>query len=283
MPVSWGDADVTAVVVLVDKVLAHDTAWSDYVQGLFAEANNKDYGACVFPVTMEPDTLGVCGDVQAFRWDRWEGSDGTKEQRLKRELTGEFVRMLRFHLGKIHELPGADAVANYLTKINVFLSHSKHDDDGVRVATELRNWIHNTSSMDSFFDVYDIPPGLSSSDVIDHSTRRGALLTIYTDSYSSREWCRREVISSKRNDTPMIVVNCLQTKDERAFPYLGNVPVIPNGSQPLRLPRFCRRVVARRGVQVCSLAMPRRTYRKDPTVHQIHGETAGDDIRRDIA
>ena len=52
------------------------------------------------------------------------------------------------------------------------------------------------------------------------------MMTIYTDSYSSREWCRREVIEAKRKNVPMVVVNCLQTVDERAFPYLGNVPSI---------------------------------------------------------
>ena len=52
------------------------------------------------------------------------------------------------------------------------------------------------------------------------------MVSIYTDSYSSREWCRHEVIEAKRMNVPMLVVDCLQTVDERSFPYLGNVPVI---------------------------------------------------------
>ena len=52
------------------------------------------------------------------------------------------------------------------------------------------------------------------------------MVTIYTDSYSSREWCRHEVIEAKRRSVPMVVVDCLQTVDERVFPYLGNVPSI---------------------------------------------------------
>ena len=52
------------------------------------------------------------------------------------------------------------------------------------------------------------------------------MLAIYTDSYSSREWCRREVIAAKRNDVPMVVADCLDAGDDRAFPYLGNVPVV---------------------------------------------------------
>ena len=51
-------------------------------------------------------------------------------------------------------------------------------------------------------------------------------MAIYTDSYSTRDWCKHEVIKAKREQVPMVVVDCLQTIDERAFPYLGNVPVI---------------------------------------------------------
>lgn len=52
------------------------------------------------------------------------------------------------------------------------------------------------------------------------------MVAIYTDSYSSREWCRHEVMEAKRRNVPMVLVDCLQTVDERIFPYLGNVPGI---------------------------------------------------------
>ena len=73
--------------------------------------------------------------------------------------------------------------------------------------------------------MYDIPAGVSSSSVIDDSIQDGAMVAIYTDSYSSREWCRREVVEAKRKNVPMLVADCLQAGDDRAFPYLGNVPV----------------------------------------------------------
>ena len=49
-------------------------------------------------------------------------------------------------------------------------------------------------------------------------------MAVHTDTYSSREWCRREIIEAKRCNVPMIVVNCVRDVDERAFPYMGNVP-----------------------------------------------------------
>ena len=51
-------------------------------------------------------------------------------------------------------------------------------------------------------------------------------VAIHTDSYSSREWCRREVIEAKLGNVPLVVANCIRKLDDRSFPYMGNVPVI---------------------------------------------------------
>ena len=127
----------------------------------------------------------------------------------------------------LRELPRhAVPLERYLDKLRVFISHSKHDSDGESVAHSIRDWIHAHSPLESFFDVYDIPPGLSFADVLLHQIGAGAVLAIHTDSYSSREWCRREVIETKRQMVPMIVVDCVRDIDPRGMAYLGNVPVV---------------------------------------------------------
>ena len=118
------------------------------------------------------------------------------------------------------------ALERYMQKIRVFISHSKHDGDGASIGRSVRDWIHAHSPLDSFFDVYDIPPGLSFGEVLLHQLGAGAVLAVHTDSYSSREWCRREVIEAKRRMVPMVVVDCLREMDPRAMAYLGNVPVV---------------------------------------------------------
>jgi hypothetical protein len=52
------------------------------------------------------------------------------------------------------------------------------------------------------------------------------MVAIHTDSYSSREWCRREIIEAKRWNVPLVVANGISNLDERGFPYMGNVPVV---------------------------------------------------------
>ena len=91
----------------------------------------------------------------------------------------------------------------------------------------IRDWIHANSPLGSFFDVHDIPPGLPFDEVLLHQIgTSGAVVAVHTDSYSSRAWCRREVIEAKRRMVPMIVVDCLQDVDPRGMAYLGNVPII---------------------------------------------------------
>ena len=101
LPIEWDDADATAVVLLVDDVLASDPDWVQYIHGLVGEAEAKGLGARVFPVTMAAGVLKVGLEIQALRWDHWVGSDDEKEQRLLREIICEFSRMLRHQLGQL--------------------------------------------------------------------------------------------------------------------------------------------------------------------------------------
>ena len=238
LSVGWDDAKVVAAVVLVDRSLAGDAKWVDYLRTLSDEADAGGLSKRVFPVAMEREVLENGLAVQALRWDRWHGDTTERQQRLLRELAHGFSRMLRHYL----EMDGLGeregSLAEFRRKIQVFLSHSKHDPHGEPVADAMRDWLHQHSELASFMDVRDIPAGLSFEDVIDDAIQTGILVAIYTDSYSSREWCRREVLTAKRRNLPIVVVDCLDSLDERAFPYLGNVPVIR--MSPKRLNRLDR-------------------------------------------
>lgn len=225
MSIDWDGAAATAVVVLADGAMARDISWTRYVQKQVKQAQSRGFGSRIIPVIMDADALDVCSSIQSLRWDQWTGDSECRLQRLIRDLTQEFIRMLRY-LTEI-PYPGViDDLGDYMRNVNVFLSHSTHDRYGASVAKNIRDWLHNHSAVSSFFAQRDIPAGMSFDTVISRSIRDSAMAVIYTDSYSSREWCRREVIDAKRQGAPMVVIDCLQTVDERSFPYLGNVPVI---------------------------------------------------------
>jgi hypothetical protein len=90
----------------------------------------------------------------------------------------------------------------------------------------IRKALFDRTGFASFFDVHDIPTGVRFDRAILQQVKVSAVVAIHTDSYSSREWCRREIIEAKRWNVPLVVANCIAYKDERGFPYMGNVPVV---------------------------------------------------------
>jgi len=227
LPINFDDAETTAIVVLAESTLAEDTEWVDYVRDLATRTEAAGLRALVFPVAVERAALNIGLEEQALRLDKWTGTEAELRLRLISKLTYEFCRMLRHYLEHILRPDKEDAeLEKYLQRVQIFLSHSKHDGDGERIAKLIRDRLHADSNLASFFDVLDIPPGLRFQKVLLKQVRQSAVVAIHTDSYSSREWCRREIIEAKRGDVPLVVANCITDQDERGFPYLGNVPIV---------------------------------------------------------
>lgn len=228
LEISFDEAETTAIVVLIDSNMIGDGAWSNYVRTLANQTDHSGLGTRIFPVTIESESIAALNlSEQALRWDRWVGYTKSRQQRLIGMLTYEFCRMLRHYLTYLkHPAEDEENLKQYLEKVRIFLSHSKHDKDGPRTTESVRYRIHERYSLASFFDVYDIPAGLRFNKVLLHQVRHSAVIVLHTDSFSSREWCRREVIEAKLHHVPLVVANCIRKQDDRSFPYMGNVPVI---------------------------------------------------------
>lgn len=228
IPIDLDEAQTTAVVILADQSLVVDDAWIEYIHDLTAKTEAAGLGTRVFPVAITTEVLGKLNLVeQAVRWDRWGGSLAERQQQLISSLTYQFCRMLRHYLEHLKRPTEEDAALEaYLKKVQIFLSHSKHDDDGERIAYLIRDRLHASNGLAGFFDVHDIPAGLHFNKVLLQQVRVSAMVAIHTDSYSSREWCRREIIEAKRWNVPLVVANSITDLDERGFPYMGNVPVV---------------------------------------------------------
>ncbi len=241
-PIDWNDAQITAVVVLIESCMTSSPAWREYICSIAQTARERYDHSSFFPVILEHCDFKFEFAEQALRWDLWNIPGVDRIDRLIADLTHEFCRMIRHRLHRLRHPDDAHSqFSRYLEKIEVFISHSKHDQDGEKIAGEIRNWIHQHSALSSFFDVHDIPPGVSFKDVLQLKIGSGAVIAVQTDSYSSREWCRREVIESKRRRVPLIVVDCLRDMDPQSFPYLGNVPVVrQNPNQPDQIERIQR-------------------------------------------
>jgi SLOG cluster2/TIR domain len=74
-----------------------------------------------------------------------------------------------------------------------------------------------------WYDGAEIPPGGRFPEEIQNGVlNSSALVTVLTDNWSSREWCRREVLEAKLAARPVVVVDALEARVIRLFPYLGN-------------------------------------------------------------
>ncbi|MGZ8217207.1 toll/interleukin-1 receptor domain-containing protein [Methylomagnum sp.] len=243
LPIDFDEAETTAVILLTEECLVADADWKRYVQELASSAEVKGLGSRVFPVEMDECGLKIGIKQQALRWNNWHGlQPDVKQQRLISGLTYEFCLMLRHYLEHLkYPVESEEALTRYLLRVRVFLSHSKHDKDGERIARRIRDHIHKNHNLDTFFDVRNIPPGLPFDRVLLNQIGEdgvSAFIAIHTDSYSSREWCRKEVIEAKRRRVPLVVANCINNLDERNFPYMGNVPVVRMNPKPFKVERI---------------------------------------------
>lgn len=229
--INWDEAGGTAAVVLMDKCMRDDPEWLEYAERIMRQAESTGLLTRCFPVMLQPMEHPVPDMVQqALLWHRWPGETEDRKQRLACDLLHEFSRMLRHRISEFsgQSNPGSKPTPkDYLaTRIKVFLSHTKHDQDGEALALGMRSWLSQHSHLSSFFDMFDIPPGMPFWDVLLEEIDSSAVMVLHTDSYSSRDGCRREVIEAKRRRVPMIVVNCLRDRDPHSIPYMGNTPVI---------------------------------------------------------
>jgi len=226
-PIDTDSSETTAIVMLIEDHWIRDAAWVEWARELEGLANASGLTVLTFPVAVERAAVSHL-KTNAIRWDQWSHSAlEARVLRLTTDLAYQFSRMLRLFLAhQATSLSNREQLLNYMQRVQLFLSHSKHDANGVRVAQAIRTAVHDGDGLASFFDVHDIPPGLPFDEVILESVRESAVVAVHSDSYSSREWCRKEVLQAKKYCVPLVVASCIDNCDERAFPYLGNVPLV---------------------------------------------------------
>lgn len=226
--IDFSESETSAVVMLIDEHFVADDHYVAWSKDLLSQTDTIGLSTRVFPVAISSEATRMGFAEQAVRWDRWETLDfDARLRRLTSDLTYQFCRMLRSYLEHLHQ-PNEEeaALEQYLKKVQIFLSHSKHDSDGERIAKQIRQHIFDGDGLTTFFDVHDIPTGVRFNNALLQQVKVSAVVAIHTDSFSSREWCRREIIEAKRCSAPLVVADCISDTDERSFPYLGNVPVV---------------------------------------------------------
>jgi hypothetical protein len=215
-PISLDNTDRTFVLVLVDDKMYCSDVWKKYLGGVVAlEHNNPDKVqiVCVELSKYAFDIGHDLSDKQFIRLKSFSIQDNWKEFQ-----TRLFDNIIRFILGR------------ELTKLKIFISHSKKDENkiGLKCAIKFRDHIRSKTKLDSFFDGSDILDGQDFENQIRNNVagELSLLVILNSNTYSEREWCQKEVLLAKKNKIPTIAVSLLDGEVKRSFPYISNIPYI---------------------------------------------------------
>lgn len=116
--------------------------------------------------------------------------------------------------------------------VTIFLSHAKVDlSDGKQDPVRQTRRVLDELPVEQWFDAQQIATTQAFASAIEGGIRDSTIMLAFqTDQYSSRSWCRREVLEAKRMGVHILVVDALESGETRSFPYCGNVPTVRWGA-----------------------------------------------------
>jgi len=224
------EAERVMVVLLADDYLAAnartptegDMTWADYVVHLRQLCDaSPEYE--FIPIQLTENGWPIdkrLDDLNVLR--AWAVESSERCQLIARRIANLLIRQL------LQSTPSEEAAP-----ITIFLSHTKLDlEHKPYVVKSLIEHLTVDHPEKIWFDSGDISAGSRFKDAIDHGVSNAALLVVLTDSYSSRSWCRREILLAKHYRRPVVVVDAVQEREIRSFPYAGNTPVIRWNGHP---------------------------------------------------
>jgi hypothetical protein len=216
-------ADHNAVIILVDDEMFESDIWTEYFK---EAANNKAKNKRIFPVALSKYAYDVAPEIkeQFIRLQTiTDANEKTEFEKRCKKLRSELLNDLSRLLFNINS--SADAFPDTTAPpVKLFISHAKMD--GETIAMDFRNYIRSQTKLNSFFDANDIANGYDFEREIADGVKNSVLVVFQTDAYSTREWCRIEIITAKRYKSPIVIVNAIVGGEKRSFPYIGNAPTI---------------------------------------------------------
>jgi SLOG cluster2/TIR domain len=208
-------AERNLIIILIDARMVNSDPWNEYVGDLHAKVEATGGSSRILPVSLAPSAFNINDSLAEKNFIRYHTFK--EEQR-----SSEFLLWLTHEAGRFLNQEQVEGVAK-LRPIKLFISHAKQD--GVPLAEQFRAALKDTP-VDKFFDTVDIAPGSDFAGQIADGIRDSTLLVLQSDAYSSRPWCRQEILLAKKHRRPIVVVNAVDQEEVRSFPYIGNVPVI---------------------------------------------------------
>lgn len=207
------DSEIFVIFVFTSINTVGNEKWQNYIESLQPNDEMR-----IVPIALDDYGLHHGGSLRGLNCIR--AYEWPSNNKVLVALVTLLHEVYRHGLNKTNT-----AVTGTSNSIKLFLSHSKSEEIGPSYALKVKSYIDETN-MKRFFDATEIAPGFSFSDEIEKHISDSTLIAFETDSYSSRYWCQKEVLSAKKKNRPIIMVNCLNEYEDRVFPASSNVPCV---------------------------------------------------------
>ena len=210
------NSEHTAIVLLINADMVIDETWKQYVD----QVTNKIIGtkSIIYPVALSKSAFNISSKLPDKNFVRLYDEDEPLDY-LRNIVTHELCRLL-YGRERLNDIPSNEELQSP-PPLKLFISHAK--EDGVQIAKKLSCFIQNSTPLKTFFDANDIAIGYDFPQEIETNLQESVLLVIHSDKYSSREWCRKEVIIAKKHNRPIVVINFFNEGEDRSFPYMSNL------------------------------------------------------------
>jgi hypothetical protein len=218
--INFSESEFTAVISLVDDKFILDSEFRTYIDIIANECDTIPNKRRIYPIAISKYAHKVSEKFMEKNFIPTIESEDINAQ-IKNPVLHELCRLL------MDMKKSTDESESSTTQppVKLFISHSKHDDLK-NDAIDFRDFISSKTQLKTFFDTNDISYGSNFGEEIKKAAHESALVVFQSDSYAEREWCRIEVLEAKKAGCPIVIVNAVQNKEQRAFPYLGNYPSI---------------------------------------------------------
>jgi len=238
-PIDLTAARWNVIVVVGDDVMRNRPEWAQFLAELAAQMTARGGADLLLPVILSPrGILPLFGKLNLQGIQAPTPDKGTEEDwdRWLRRITMYTMGVIWAHQrtarrSLIKIVAGAEA-ASAVRRIMVFLSHAKKDGKDAALLVKRFSDLApkedevGVNSVEMYFDTHSTVAGTSYSDQFEKAIGGGALLGIVTDAYHGRPWCMWEILSAKKQKSPILLWDLSNRGTLRSFPYLGNVPVL---------------------------------------------------------
>lgn len=226
-------AQHSIVVVLADRRMLRTVPdgtggeWINFVQNALALSPLNESPHHLLPVALDDSGFDVSARQHIL--PALLATDMSLQEAEQRRLAE-----ISFHIAAraiqliVHGKVPALAPDRMQAPVSIFLSHAKADLDGDQLdPVRQTRALLGELPVGVWYDAGEIATGQDFTDAILAGLRDCTLvLAFQTDQYSSRPWCRREVLEAKKLGAHVLIVDALQSGETRSFPYLGNTPTI---------------------------------------------------------